>query len=386
MIPDHIRKIKSFLAMDILERLEKRRGEGRPVISFSLGEPDLPPPASVQKACIRAVQEEFTRYTHSRGLPELRQEISTDYQKKYGVSVDPDQVIVTGGTSPAMLLVFSVLLSQGDEVILPNPHYPCYPAFVAFVRGKPRYVKVSEEDGFQYCPADIRKKISRKTRAILVNSPSNPTGTLLPDRSMKEIAAFASRNLWIVSDEIYHNLVYEGRERSILEFTNRAFVINGFSKAYAMTGYRLGYLIAPKPFVRTLQILHQNFFISANSFVQKAGIVALREGGPYLARARSVYNERRRVMLEGIRGLGLTVQVEPTGAFYIFANAKRFTKNSHKFALDLLEKTGVGVTPGIDFGSEGEGYLRFSYATSVENIREGLRRIKGHLLSQEKGC
>ncbi len=365
--------------MDILEALEKRRVAGRSVISFSLGEPDLFPPEVVQKACLQALEDQFTKYTHSQGLIELRQEISRRYDQKYGVRVDPEQIIVTGGSSPAFLLAFSVLLAAGDEVIFSNPHYPCYPAFVEFLKGKPVYVRVLEENGFQYCPEAIRKKISHKTRAILINSPSNPTGTLISREVMEEIASLTGRNRWIVSDEIYHGLVYKGQEHSILEFTKHAFVINGFSKAYAMTGYRLGYLIAPKPFIRTLQILHQNLFISANSFVQKAGIAALKEGEAYLQKTRHIFNERRQVMLKGLKDLGFGVAVEPTGAFYIFANAKKFTKNSYKFAFDLLEKTEVGVTPGIDFGSGGEGFIRFSYATSLENIREGLKRIGQYL-------
>lgn len=365
--------------MDILEELERRRAAGRPVISFSLGEPDLPPPEGAKAACIEALEGDFTKYTNSQGLLELRQEIARHYQKKYNVSVDPEQIIVTGGTSPAMLLAFSVLLGAGDEVILSNPHYPCYPAFVEYLRGKPVFVKVREEDSFQYRPSAIAKKIGKKTRAILINSPSNPTGYLMDDQTMKEISGFAEKNRWIVSDEIYHELVYEGKDRSILEFTDRAFVINGFSKAYAMTGFRLGFLIAPKPFIPTLKILQQNFFISANSFVQKAGIAALQEGEAYLKNTRKVFNERRLAMLEGVKRLGFGVTVPPTGAFYIFANAKKLTKDSYRFAMDLLDKTDVGVTPGVDFGSEGEGYLRFSYANSLENIEEGLRRIGRHL-------
>jgi len=375
MIPRHIQKIKSFLAMDILEKLELRRAAGHPTISFSLGEPDLQPPESVRRACIVALEQDFTKYTATQGLPELREAIANDYLRKYSVIVDPDQILITGGTSPALLLAFSVLLEPGDNVIVSNPHYPCYPAFIEYLRGEPNYVRVHEEDGFQYRPEEIRKKITPKTKAILINSPSNPTGTLLPDDSMKAIADLAGKNLWIVSDEIYHNLVYEGRERSILEFTDRAFVLNGFSKSYAMTGYRLGFVIVPKPFVRTMRILHQNFYISANSFVQKAGIAALQEGEKYLRKTRQIFDERRKVMLEGVKKLGFTVAVEPTGAFYVFANAKHITNDSHKFALDLLEQTDVGVTPGIDFGSGGEGYIRFSYATSVEKIREGLERI-----------
>lgn len=379
MIPRHIQKIKSFLAMDILEKLEQRRAAGHPTISFSLGEPDLQPPDSVRRACMHALEQDFTKYTSTQGLPELREAIAKDYLRKYGVSVDPDQILITEGTSPALLLAFSVLLSTNEEVIVSNPHYPCYPAFIEFLRGKPAYVRVHEENGFQYRPEDIEKKINRKTRAILINSPSNPTGTLLSDDAMKAIAALAEKDRWIVSDEIYHNLVYEGRERTILEFTDKAFVLNGFSKAYAMTGYRLGYVIAPKPFVRAMRILHQNLYISANSFVQKAGIAALQEGEKFLRKIRSTFDERRKVMLLGVRNLGFSVAMEPTGAFYVFANAKHLTNDSHKFALDLLEKTDVGVTPGVDFGSGGEGYLRFSYATSVEMIREGLERIRKYL-------
>jgi aspartate/methionine/tyrosine aminotransferase len=379
MIPRRIQKIKSFLAMDVLERLELRRAAGKPTISFSLGEPDLQPPDSVRRACMEALEQDFTKYTSTQGLPELREAIAKDYLRKYGVTVEPDQILVTGGTSPALLLAFSVLLDAGDNAIVSNPHYPCYPAFVEYLRGKPNYVKVHEEDGFQYRAEAIRKRITSKTRAILINSPSNPTGTLLPEDAMKAIADLTGKNRWIVSDEIYHNLVYEGRERSILEFTDRAFVLNGFSKSYSMTGYRLGYVIAPKPFVKTMRILHQNFYISANSFVQKAGIAALQEGETYLRQVRSTFDERRKAMIEGVERLGFKVAVKPTGAFYVFANVKHVTRDSHRFALDLLDKTDVGVTPGIDFGSGGEGYVRFSYATSVEKIREGLGRIARYL-------
>jgi aspartate/methionine/tyrosine aminotransferase len=385
MIPRHIQKIKSFLAMDIVEKLEQRRAAGRPTISFSLGEPDLAPPESVRRACMLALEQDFTKYTSTQGLPELREAIAADYARKYAVTVDPDRILVTGGTSPALLLVFSVLLGTGDDAIISNPHYPCYPAFVEYLKAKPNFVDVFEEDGFQYRPKEIEKKIGPKTKAILINSPSNPTGTLLSDAAMEGIAQLASKDRWIVSDEIYHNLVYEGRERSILEFTDKAFVLNGFSKSYAMTGYRLGYVIVPEPFVRTLQILHQNFYISANSFVQKAGVAALQEGEKYLRKTRQIFDERRKAMLEGVEKLGFKVAVKPTGAFYVFANVKHLTNDSHAFALDLLEQTDVGVTPGIDFGSGGEGYLRFSYATSVEKIREGLERIERYLRGTHVG-
>lgn len=379
-IPQHLKKLKSFIAMDLLAEADRRRRGGEDVISFGVGEPDLDPPPCVQEALIRAVREKFTKYTPSEGLLELRESICEHYHSKYNVTIDPDRVLITEGSSPAMLLAFAVLLAADDEVILSNPHYPCYPAFVEFLHGKPVYVRTHEEDGFQYQPQEIRKKISRNTRAILINSPSNPTGNLLSPDVMKEIAGLGP---WIISDEVYHGLVYEGREHSILEFTDRAFVLNGFSKAFAMTGYRLGYLIAPAEFVPTLKVLIQNFYISASSFVQKAGIAALRAGEADQAKMRQIFGERRKVMLAGVQKLGLTVAVPPTGAFYLFANAKKFTQDSYRLSQQLLEKIQVAVVPGIDFGSAGEGYLRFSYATSMERIKEGLERV-GRFLERLK--
>jgi len=306
----------------------------------------------------------------------LREAICEHYFERYGASVHPDQIVITSGTSPAMFLVFSALLEEGDEVIVSDPHYACYPNFIRFVQGVPVMVPVYEEDGFQYRPEAIEEKITDRTKGIFINSPSNPTGNLLSESRMRAIAEFSP---YVISDEIYHGLVYEGKEHSILEFTDHAFVLNGFSKLYAMTGLRLGYLIAPEPFIRPIQKIQQNFFISANSVVQIAGIAALQEAGEDVARMKRIYNERRRYMVTRLKELGFGITVEPTGAFYVFANAKHISNDSYKLAFDILEKAHVGVTPGIDFGDNGEGYLRFSYANSMENIVEGLDRIERYL-------
>ena len=215
-----------------------------------------------------------------------------------------------------------------------------------------------------------------RTKAVFINSPSNPTGNLLSAERMEEIARIST---WVISDEIYHGLVYEGKEHSILEFNDDAFVLNGFSKLYAMTGLRLGYLIAPKPFIRPMQKLQQNFFISANSMVQQAGIAALTEAGEDVDRMKKIYDERRRYMIKRLKAMGLGITVEPTGAFYVFANAKHISGDSYKLAFDILENAHVGVTPGIDFGENGEGYLRFSYANSLDNIAEGMNRLEKYL-------
>ena len=204
----------------------------------------------------------------------------------------------------------------------------------------------------------------------------NPTGTLVSDATYKELV---SLGIPLLSDEIYHGLVYEGRAKSALEFTDNAFVLNGFSKRYAMTGLRLGFLVAPKEYVRKLQVIQQNLFICAPSISQRAGIVALRDSEPEVAERRAIYDERRRYMLSRLKNMGFEVEVEPQGAFYIFCNAKKFTTDSYRFAFDVLENAHVGITPGVDFGKNGEGYVRFSYANSLDNIKKGMDRLETYL-------
>ena len=376
MITQRAQEISPFLVMDVLDRARALEREGVHIIHLEVGEPDFDTPQVVKEAACQALNEGHTHYTHSLGILELREAICKHYRKTYNVSVSPDQVVVTSGTSLAMLLLFAALVEAGDEVIISDPHYACYPSFIRFVQGVPVTVPVYEEDGFQYRPESIAARITPQTKAIMINSPSNPTGNLLSEGRMREIAHFSP---YIVSDEIYHGLVYEGQEHSILEFTDRAFVLNGFSKLYAMTGLRLGYLIAPPPFVRPIQKMQQNFFISANAVVQMAGIAALEKAGADVARMKRLYDERRRYMVRRLRELGLGITVEPTGAFYVFANARHVSPDSYKLAFDVLEKAHVGVTPGIDFGQNGEGYLRFSYANSLENIAEGLNRLEHYL-------
>jgi len=359
--------------MDVLEKACEMEKQGEHIIHLEVGEPDFDTPECVKESACNAINDGFTHYTHSLGLIELREAICDYYHAAYNVGVDPDQIIVTSGSSPAIFMTFAALLEKDDQVIVSDPHYACYPNFIRFVQGVPVFVPVYEKDGFQYRPEAIQANITDRTKAIFINSPSNPTGNLLSARLMRKIANFSP---WIVSDEIYHGLVYEGKEHSILEFTDKAFVLNGFSKLFAMTGLRLGYLIAPKNFVRAIQKLQQNFFISANAMVQKAAISALQNAGDDVLRMKETYNRRRKFMIRRLREIGLGITVEPTGAFYVFANVKHITHDSYKLAFDILQKAGVGVAPGIDFGTYGEGYLRFSYANSIENIAEGMNRLE----------
>ena len=376
MIARRAEEIAPFIVMEVLEKAREMERRGIDIIHLEVGEPDFDVPPAVKEATCRALDEGLTHYTHSLGDPDLREAICEHYLEACGVVVKPEQVVVTSGTSAAMMLVFGALLERGQEVIISDPGYACYPNFINFLGGVAAKVQVYEKDGFQFRPEAIRERINRKTKAILINSPSNPTGNLLSEATMRDIAECSA---YIISDEIYHGLVYEGQEHSMLEFSNRAFVLNGFSKLYAMTGYRLGYLIAPESFVRPIQKMQQNFFICAGSLAQRAGIAALKDTRSEVEEMKRIYNQRRKFMIKRLKEIGFSITVEPTGAFYVFANARSFSGDSYRLAFDILENAHVGVTPGIDFGKNGEGYLRFSYANSMENIAEGLERIERYL-------
>jgi aspartate/methionine/tyrosine aminotransferase len=371
-------EIRPFLAMDVLERAQAiERESGVNVIHLEVGEPDFDTPPAIIDAAVRAMRDGETHYTHSLGLPELREAIAAWYSSQYRVSVSPEQIVVTSGSSPAILLGLAALLDPGDEVILSDPRYACYANFIQLCDGVCVDVPVDEANAFQYTAAQVRPHLTARTKAILINSPANPTGTLLPPA---EMACIAELGPLVISDEVYHGLVYGGRAHSILECTDQALVLNGFSKLFAMTGWRLGYVIAPPSLVRPMQKLQQNLFISAGAFVQRAGIAALQQSWPDVQRMVEMYNQRRRVILAGLRDIGFGVPYDPTGAFYVFADATRFGRDSYTLAFDILERAKVAVAPGIDFGLNGEGYLRFSYANSLENIHEGLRRLKQYLV------
>ena len=377
MISKRASKFTSFIVMDVMAKAEELERKGEHVIHLEVGEPDFPTPKVITKAATDALHNNKTRYTHALGLLELRQTICDFYFREYGVNIIPDQVLVSTGTSPALLFALLAILDHGDEVIISNPRYPCYQNFILAAGGKVKEVKTYPEEGFQYRPKDIKKKLSHRTKAILINSPSNPTGIVISKDQLQSMTQFDKQ--YIISDEIYHGLVYKDRAHSILEFTDKAFVINGFSKLYAMTGWRLGYCIFPKEFTQVMQRIHQNFMISANGFIQWAGIAALTKAQKDVAKMIRIYDERRKYMLTRLKDMGFVIHVEPTGAFYVFADARRFCTDSYKEAFRITEEVKVGVTPGIDFGSGGEGFLRFSYANSLENIKEGLNRLEIYL-------
>jgi aspartate/methionine/tyrosine aminotransferase len=373
--------IAPFLAVEVFQRAQELERQGADIIHLEFGEPDFETPPVIREAAERALKDGRTRYAHSLGLVPLREAIAERYRARYGVAVSPDQILVTAGTSPAMLLLFSTLLDPGDHVLLTDPHYAVYPNLIRYPGGEPVFAATFEAEGFQCRTDELAALVTPRTKAALVNSPANPTGAVMPAERLKAVGELGP---WAISDEIYHGLTYEGEEHTILEYTDRAFVLNGFSKAYAMTGWRLGYLIAPREFMRPLQTAHGNFFISTNEFVQWAALAALREAGEDAERFRLIFDERRRAMVAGLRRIGLGVAVPPTGAFYVLANAQRFGADSKALAFDILEHAHVGVTPGVDFGSRAEGFLRFSYSNSLERIEEAIERIGRYFAERER--
>jgi aspartate/methionine/tyrosine aminotransferase len=372
--------IEPFLAMEVLERAKELERDGASIVHLEVGEPDASPPPAVLAACTRALADGETHYTDSRGLPELRDAIAADKSARAGVPVEARHVLVTSGTSPAMLLVFGALIDPGDEVLIPTPHYPCYPNFVRFCGGTPVFVPTDPATGWQVDVDAVRRAQTSRTRALVVGSPANPTGAIQDEATLRALAAL---DVPLVADEIYDGLLFDGaRAPSALACAERAWVLDGFSKRYAMTGFRLGYVIAPDAAaLRTLQVMQQSLFISASHFVQRAGLAALRDGEPARQSMVAAYQRRRSLLVDGLRKLGFLVPAPPRGAFYVFADARAFGADSRRLAFDLLERAHVAVTPGVDFGAAGEGWLRLSLSAPDAQIEEALARIGRALAS-----
>jgi len=377
-------EIEPFLVMEVFERAVALEREGRSIIRLEVGEPDFKTPEVIREAGIRAIRDNHTRYTHSLGHLELREEIANWYDRHYQVEVSPENIVVTLGSSAAMVLAFAALLNPGEEVLLTDPCYACYPKFIQAFDGVPVRVPVFEEDAFQYPTDGVESKIGERTRALLLNSPSNPTGTVTSAKRLQELTLVVGDRIPIISDEIYHGLVYEDRAHSILEFTSHAIVINGFSKLFSMTGWRLGYAVFPESMIRAVQKLQQNLFISAPDFAQFAGVAALRSSEADVAEMVSQYARRRRYVLDRLSRMGLGVAVEPTGAFYVFINVGAYTDNVLEFTFEILEEAGVAVTPGVDFGPHGEGFIRICYANSLDNLEEGMNRLEAFMRNRPR--
>lgn len=377
-----VREIDSFYVMEVLARAKALEAAGRDIIHMELGEPDFDTPGPILEAGQRALAAGRTRYTPATGVMALREAIAGYYQRRYGLHVGPERIIITTGSSGALLLAMATVVDPGDEVLLADPGYPCNRHFVRFVEGRAVGVPVTADSAYQLTAAHVREHATPATRGVLVATPSNPTGTTL---SAPEMAAIHhetwQRDIHLLVDEIYQGLVYDGADFSALSLGEDLLVINSFSKYFGMTGWRLGWLVAPEHLVPELDRLAQNLFISAPTISQYAALAAFEPATlEVLDARRDAFRKRRDFLVPALRDLGFGIPVEPTGAFYVYADCSPFTEDSYAFCFDLLERTGVAVTPGRDFGAHGAArHIRFSYTTSLTRLEEGVERLAGYL-------
>lgn len=377
-----MQQVQPFHVMALLARARELEAAGRSIIHMEIGEPDFTTPQPVIDAGIRALQQGHTHYTPATGLPALRERIARFYRDQYGVGVSPGSIIITPGASSALQLVMATLVDPGDEVLLADPGYPCNRNFVYLFNGVPVSIPVGPDTAYQPSVEQVAAQWSKKTRALMLASPSNPTGTLLGKAALKNIYDYVhQQNGHVIVDEIYHGLTYGDPTTTALAISKDIFVINSFSKYFGMTGWRLGWLVAPEPFVDAVDRLAQNLFLAAPTIAQHAALTAFDEENiAILEERREAFQARRDFLLPALRELGFEIKVTPAGAFYLYANCSRFTDDSDAFASALLEQAGVAITPGKDFGmNQPEQHVRFAYTTSLENLEEGVRRLREFL-------
>ncbi len=368
---DRVSRMSPFIVMDILREAQRLKD----VVHMEIGEPDLDPPPGALEELQRAIRDRKYFYTPALGLMELREKVSEFYYRKYGVEVSPSRIAITTGTSGAFLVAYAVLMNEGDKVILPDPSYPCYKNFAHLLDITPEFIPVGKESGYQILPDML---VGKEAKAIHVPSPANPTGNLYEEEVLKTLIEKGEElGLNFISDEIYHGLVYEGKEHTALEFSDEAVVINGFSKYFCMPGFRLGWVILPERLMRKAEIVIQNVFISAPTLSQYAALGAFDY--EFLERVRQTYRERREVLYSGLKEL-FDIDARPQGAFYLWAKVDRYCDNSYEFCMRLLKEAKVATTPGIDFGQNNtEKYVRFSYTKDTEHLKEGIRRLREYL-------
>jgi aspartate/methionine/tyrosine aminotransferase len=382
MIPRATRlsKIEPFHVMDILARARAMEAQGRSIIHMEIGEPDFPTAPAIVQAGMAALEAGRTHYTPALGLPELRAAIAASYPAQ--ARPDAGRVAVTPGASGALQLIFAALVNPGDQVLMADPGYPCNRHFVSLFEGEPLAIPVDASTGYQLNADLVCRHWTKRTVAVLLASPSNPTGTLIPPDEMARIVrAVEERGGVLIVDEIYHGLVYGEEAVTALTYSPNLFVVNSFSKYYGMTGWRLGWLVAPASCIPAIDKLAQNIFLAASTPAQYAALAAFEPGVQQeLRNRREIFRERRDFLLPALRELGFEIPLVPQGAFYLYADCSRFTDDSQAFALHLLEQAGVAITPGLDFGSHRAArHVRFSYANTLDNLREGVARLRNYL-------
>ncbi len=372
-------RIVPFYVMDLLARAKELESSGRSVIHMEVGEPDFVTAQPIIDAGKQALDAGHTGYTPASGIPELRKVIARHYEDRFGIELDPRRVIVTPGSSGALQLIIGVLVDPGEEVLMADPGYPCNKNFVEVFSGVPVPLAVGPETGYQLTADLLERSWNPETSAVLVASPSNPTGTLLSRLEMEKIYELVkSKGGILIVDEIYQELVYSGDSYTALDIGDDIFVINSFSKYFGMTGWRLGWLVAPEPYIDNIDCLAQNIFLSCSAPAQYAALQAFSPSCHQIMEERRLaFRERRDFLLPALTEIGFDIAVKPEGAFYLYANCSKLTDDSFKFCYDLLEAEGVAITPGKDFGSnKPEQHIRFAYTTSIEKMEEAVKRLK----------
>lgn len=376
-------EIEPFHVMDILARAKALEAQGREIVHLEIGEPDFPTPQPIIEAGINALQNQQTFYTPALGLPQLREAIAGWYQSRYGLAISPNRIIVTPGSSGALLLVLGALLEQGKNVLMTDPGYPCNRHFARFLEGRAKPVPVDADSAFQLTPQHISDYWDDNSQLALVASPSNPTGTVLLKPELKALAdAVTAKNGTLIVDEIYHGLTYDGIELpSVLEVDNDAIVINSFSKFFGMTGWRLGWAVVPESLEPVMDKLAQNLYLAAPTVSQYAALAAFQpETLEILESRRQAFEQRRNFLLPALTDLGFQIPVKPQGAFYIYADCSRFLNqqipDSMALSRYLLDKAGVAITPGNDFGEHLSGqYCRFAYTNQISSMQMAINKI-----------
>ena len=376
--------VRASTTMAIDTQFKKMRAEGIDVIGFSVGEPDFPTPEHIKQAGIRAIENDQTKYTPTPGTLALRQAVRKRLQEDWGLDYTTEEIVVSGGGKPILYVALKTLLNPGDEVILPAPYWVSYYELIKMAGGVPVVVETTEASGFNLTPQQLRQAITPKTKALILNSPSNPTGMIYSRAHLEAIAQVCvEADLYVIADEMYSKLVFDGKE--FVSFPSlsqavkeRTILVSGASKTYAMTGWRLGYACGPAPIIKIMTKIHQSAIMSAPTTSQYAAITALKDCDGEIERMRNEYNMRRRLVVKSFNDMGLSC-FEPRGAFYAFPCIKSSGMSSEEFCTKLLEQKHVAIIPGNAFGASGEGYARVSYAYSVEHLMEAIRRIREFL-------
>jgi len=363
--------MSSFIVMDIV----RDAAAFEDTIHFEIGQPDLKPSAKVKKRLLEAVHNDEFSYTESKGLASLRQEIVSMYKRNYSVDIDKEQVILTPGTSGAFLVAYTLTLKHNHVLGLSDPSYPCYKNFASMLDIKPCFMPIDKSTDYELTVEHLKDKT---LDALQISSPCNPTGNIYKKDNLRQLVQYCDENnISFISDELYHGLTYEKNANTALEFSDKVFVINGFSKYYCMPGLRLGWIIVPKELSRQAEIIAQNIFISAPTLSQHAALEAFDE--EYLQEVKSIFKERRDFLYKELSEI-FEIDAKPDGAFYLWANVSKYTDDSFSFAKELLESIHIATTPGIDFGANKTNqYLRFAYTRDIEHMSEGVQRLKEYL-------